>query len=140
MRKRLVVAHYKEDLNWLNRINQDVVKFIYHKDTNLTDYREKLQVTENEFQLCNVGRESHTYLKHIIDNYDDLYEIWDYWKKDPQMGHVIWCIKRRNELPQKPMYDYIMEQGIWDLDSMGLEPNYYDAMLKEHNESKNNPD
>ena len=75
MRKRLVVAHYKEDLNWLNRINQDVVKFIYHKDTNLTDYREKLQVTENEFQLCNVGRESHTYLYHIIENFDKLSNI-----------------------------------------------------------------
>ena len=72
--------------------------------------------------------------------YKDLYEIWEYWKKDPDLGHWVWCIKKRNELPQKPVYDYIMKKGIWDLDSMGLEPNYYDAMLKEHNESKNNPD
>lgn len=67
-------------------------------------------------------------------NYDELYELWDYWKKDPALGHWIWCIKKRNELPQKPVYDYIMKQGIWDLDSMGLEPNYYDEMLRKDNE------
>ena len=67
--------------------------------------------------------------------FKDLYELWHYWKKDPELGHWVWCIKKRNELPQKPVYDYIMKRGIWDLDSMGLEPNYYDAMLKEHNET-----
>lgn len=68
-------------------------------------------------------------------SYRDLYEIWDYWKKDPELGHWVWCIKKRNEMPQKPVYDYIMQRGIWDLDSMGLEPNYYDAMLRKDNET-----
>lgn len=75
MRKRLTVAHYKEDLNWLSKINSDIKIYIYHKEDNQLNYDEKIVVNENEFILRNVGREAHTYIKHIIDNYDDLYDL-----------------------------------------------------------------
>ena len=51
---------------------------------------------------------------------ENLYKMWI---KDPAWGTAVWCIKKRNKLPQKPVYDYIQKAGIWDLDSMKLELN-----------------
>lgn len=62
--------------------------------------------------------------------YNDLEDVFDHWKKDPIWGSSIWCIKKRNEMPQKPVYDDIMKSGIWNLDEMGLEPNRYDSYLE----------
>ena len=39
-------------------------------------------------------------------------------------------------LPQKPVYDIIMKKGIWNLDEMGLEENFYDRYTKENFASK----
>jgi hypothetical protein len=53
----------------------------------------------------------------------DLHEMWEHYKKDPDWGIAVWCIKRRKMMPQKPVYDYIKAAGIWDLDAMDLEKN-----------------
>lgn len=63
--------------------------------------------------------------------YKELPDLWEHYKQDPLWGCDVWCIKKRNELPQKPVYKDIMSKGIWDLDSMGLEPNYYDNRSRE---------
>lgn len=55
--------------------------------------------------------------------YNELQELWEYFKKDPIWGCTVWCIVKRNMMPQKPVYDVIMASGIWDLDSMNLDPN-----------------
>ncbi len=59
----IVVARYNEDLEWL----KDYKSFstIYNKG----------EYIDNAIRLPNVGRESHTYLYHIIKNYDNLAEI-----------------------------------------------------------------
>jgi hypothetical protein len=57
----IVVARYNEPLEWTN---QFLNKIIYNKGS-LTD-------NFNESLLDNVGREGHTYYKHIYDNYDNL--------------------------------------------------------------------
>jgi hypothetical protein len=75
MKKRVCVAHYNEDLDWLKKINNDIDIFVYHKKDNNLDYNQKVILDKNNFELRNVGRESHTYLKHIIDNYDNLCNI-----------------------------------------------------------------
>jgi hypothetical protein len=58
--------------------------------------------------------------------YDEIENLYEHWVKDPSWGSAVWCIKRRNELPQKPVYDMIMEEGIWDLDKLNLDKNKYD--------------
>lgn len=74
--KRLVVSHYEANLDWLNSINGDVEVFIYHKKHyNNLNYCEKVELDNNNFLLPNTGRESHTYLKHIIDNYDNICDL-----------------------------------------------------------------
>ena len=62
---QIVVARYNEDISWLLPFRE--VTIIYNKGDN--------NVLINKFtaiQLENVGRESHTYLYHIIKNYDNL--------------------------------------------------------------------
>jgi hypothetical protein len=58
----IVVARYNEDLTWTKQFSNVI---IYNKGDPLTD-------DFNEISLNNVGREGHTYYKHIYDNYDAL--------------------------------------------------------------------
>ena len=60
----IVVARYNENIEWTKQFSNVL---IYNKGDPITD-----DVTE--IFLNNVGRESHTYYKHIYDNYDNLAE------------------------------------------------------------------
>lgn len=58
----IVVARYNEDITWTKPFSNVI---IYNKGLPLPyDFNEKC--------LMNVGREGHTYYKHIYDNYDNL--------------------------------------------------------------------
>ena len=59
---QIVVARYNEDVEWTRRYPNVI---IYNKG-------EKLEGFDNVVELPNVGREGHTYYKHITDNYDNL--------------------------------------------------------------------
>ena len=60
--------------------------------------------------------------------YEDLESVYDHWDKDPHWGPAVWCIKKRNLMPQAAVYLMIKEQGIWDLDSMGLDSNSFNLI------------
>ena len=62
MNLSIVVARYNEDLEWTTQFSNVI---IYNKGTQLSD-------DFNQTCLNNVGREGHTYYKHICDNYDNL--------------------------------------------------------------------
>ena len=57
----LVVARYLEDVSWLNNIPPQITARVYDKSPS--------------GNLPNVGREAHTYLHHICENYDDLADL-----------------------------------------------------------------
>ncbi len=62
---QIVIARYNEDIRWLLPFKD--ITIIYNKGNH--------DIILNKFQtiyLENVGRESHTYLYHIINNYDNL--------------------------------------------------------------------
>jgi UDP-galactopyranose mutase len=60
----IVIARYNENVDWLN--DYKFMSTIYNKgDDNI----------EGSITLPNIGRESHTYLYHIINNYDKLANI-----------------------------------------------------------------
>jgi len=63
----LVVAYYNEDINWININDFDKIK-IYDKGNNLDNKFETIK-------LENIGRETHTYIYHIIENYDNLSDL-----------------------------------------------------------------
>lgn len=58
----IVVARYNENIEWTKQFPNVI---IYNKEKKLDD-------GYNEILLSNVGREGHTYYKHIYDNYDNL--------------------------------------------------------------------
>jgi hypothetical protein len=58
----IVVARYNENLEWTKQFSNVIV---YNKGSSLTN-------DFNQILLNNVGREGHTYYKHIYDNYDNL--------------------------------------------------------------------
>jgi len=60
----IVVARYKEDLDWLLPYNDCVI--VYNKGPNdVTGFNTIIK-------LKNIGREGHTYLDHIIKNYNKI--------------------------------------------------------------------
>ena len=65
---QLVVARYNEDIQWLLPF-KDIV-YLYNKGNNIHPSLDSFKT----IALPNVGRESHTYLTHIVDNYDNLAE------------------------------------------------------------------
>lgn len=70
----LVIARYNEDISWLSKVKNMKIT-IYNKgvdDLNL-----------NNIKLPNIGRESHTYLTHIINNYDNLADTTIFCQGDP---------------------------------------------------------
>jgi hypothetical protein len=61
MRYEMVICRYNEDLSWIRSI--DITYSIYNKGEDI----------EFDCIKCpNVGRESETYLRHIIEKYEDL--------------------------------------------------------------------
>jgi hypothetical protein len=67
----IVISRYNEDLQWLNDEQFDKYQYtVYNKGVN--DNYVKSNNFKNEVKLDNVGRETHSYLTHIITNYDNL--------------------------------------------------------------------
>jgi len=65
----IVVAHYKEPLQWLEPFKEHVV--VYHKNPDGC----VTHTFKKEIPLPNIGRESHTFLYHIVHNYDRLPDV-----------------------------------------------------------------
>lgn len=63
MTKHLIVAKFQENTDWTKQI-KDFDIFIYNKGKGKAGIK-----------LENVGREAHTYLHHIIENYDTLADV-----------------------------------------------------------------
>jgi len=69
MKFDLVVAQYKENLDWIREIDRSLLEniFVYTK----SDRSEDVPATKR-FYLANVGRESHTYISHVVNNWDAI--------------------------------------------------------------------
>lgn len=64
MKYQIVVARYDEDISYLYLFKDNIV--VYNKGN------DDIPTHFNTLKLPNIGRESHTYLYHIITNYDNL--------------------------------------------------------------------
>lgn len=70
----IVIARYKENLDWVFKIPEEYKIIIYNKGGNSEELNYLLKNNKNIIirELENIGRESHTYLTHIINNYKNL--------------------------------------------------------------------
>lgn len=70
----VVIARYKESLDWVNLFDvsksPNVKFFIYNK----SDEPFEVSKPYTYKSLPNIGREAHTFLHHIVHNYDNLAE------------------------------------------------------------------
>ena len=71
----MIIARYNEDLSWLELVPKDIKITIYNKG--------KDDISYPFIQLPNIGRESHTYMYHIVNNYDNLADMTIFCQGDP---------------------------------------------------------
>lgn len=69
----IVLAHYNEDIGWINKAPYNQFKVICYNKGENKDL--KIDNLKSMVYLPNTGRESHTYLYHIINNYDNLANV-----------------------------------------------------------------
>jgi hypothetical protein len=95
---RIVVSRYNENLNWLNRKCKTCEITVYNKGhTELNLF--------NSINLPNVGRESHTYLYHIIDNYDKLEDLTIFCQGSTNTHHLKkYCFEQIINNPNDTMF------------------------------------
>jgi hypothetical protein len=81
MKTDIIVARYNENVEWLNSLNSKAQIFLYNKG----------QHSDDSIQLPNIGREAHTYIHHIISNYNNLsdYNIFCQGDPFPHCGNFI---------------------------------------------------
>ncbi|XP_038053576.1 uncharacterized protein LOC119726025 [Patiria miniata] len=92
----IVISHYNEKLDWMKPLANH--SHVYHKGK---DKGPPFDVYKWE-KLLNVGREAHTYLHHIIHNYDKLADITVFLQgTDPGREHRRWCFSSAMEFVQR---------------------------------------
>ena len=69
MKTRLIISRFKENLDWLAEF-KNLNILIYNKGNEI-----KKNNLENIINIKNVGRESHTWIYHIVNNYFELDDI-----------------------------------------------------------------
>jgi hypothetical protein len=87
MARHVVVAHYNEDLEWLHEIHSHCPQahiFVYTKadPQNIPD-ASTLPPMAQLIRLPNVGRESHTYIHHVLEHYETLPDFTFFTQADP---------------------------------------------------------
>ena len=98
----IIVSRYNEDLEWMNEYPFNQFKYIiYNKGTN---YNFNKKYIKEIININNVGRESHTYLYHIITNYNNLAKIniffpgsLDIERKNYKSKYLLNLIKKNNK-------------------------------------------
>lgn len=84
MKYEIVIACFREDLAWIESIPSDIKITIYRKDPDHNPYQNLNKKIEfEEFFLPNIGRETDTYLHHIINNYNNLNDYIIFTQGDP---------------------------------------------------------
>ena len=73
MQYKIVIARYNENLSWLKKKVFHYPYVVYNKGQNSDFYKSDMFV--KEIKLKNVGRETHSYFTHIVNNYDALDDL-----------------------------------------------------------------
>ncbi len=98
----IVVAHYKEDLGWLESIDGHNV-IVYDKNPDEVS----VFPGATHIRLPNRGRESHTYLRYIVDNYYSLPDYVCFLQGDP-IPHLAMSVQELSDkLHDMGEYEYM---------------------------------
>lgn len=103
----IVVARYNENLDWLKLLPKNFKITVYNKGLDDIDVP--------SIKLPNVGRESHTYLQHIISNYDNLSDKTIFCQGDSIFHNpdFIELVKNYKDFePVQPLASYFWKEGV----------------------------
>ena len=106
MSYEIVIARYNEDLSWLKKIPKSIKITIYNKGKDDIEYP--------FIKLPNIGRESHTYLYHIIQNYDILADNTIFCQGDSifhSPGFIDLLKNRKSFQPVQPLSAFYWPEG-----------------------------
>jgi len=126
---QIIISRYNEDLEWLKEepFNQYPV-IVYNKGPN-QDFYHAPNITQI-IPVKNVGRCDHTYLYHIIENYDNLADITIFLPGSTQIDYkmikarlqITECLKHNNTVfvncnyhengVHKELYDFQLDDWI----------------------------
>lgn len=84
----IIVSHYNENLKWISNLTTYNNFYLYSKGT----------VYQEHIKLKNIGRESHTYFYHIVNNYDNLSD-WSFFVQGNPFDHEKRMIDIINNFP-----------------------------------------
>ena len=65
----VIISRYNENLDWIKEINKEFDITVYNKGKKI-----EIEDKYNLIEIKNVGRESHTWLYHIYENYENIAE------------------------------------------------------------------
>ena len=105
-KKQLVISRYEENIDWIENVavNFDEI-IVYNKGkSSFNKKSEKIK----EQKLPNIGRESHSFLHHIIQNYDNInkYAYLVFSQSDPfdHCSRFMELVNNRDNYSSKPFY------------------------------------
>lgn len=113
----IIVAKYKEDISWISRFKNCTV-IVYDKSGEENMYN----------SLPNIGRESHTYLTYIIENYNNLPNYICFLQGDPEV-HLTYGLEHIDNMYFDDINFFPLCQEF-DCDLNGL-PQHKDLQIKE---------
>lgn len=87
LNKKLIVAHYRETLDWLDNLHGTISIQVYDKGLQGCGGPRAVSGKINYTTLPNVGREPHTYFHYIVENYDSLPDVAIFSQGDPH-AHI----------------------------------------------------
>lgn len=111
MNVSIIVNYFnsKEFLDLTNAIDESVSILVYNKSNiPLTD----LKINHKEIISENIGREGHTYLTYIIDNYDTLSDI-NVFIQDDSYNHLFSVDYFKNNFEQNKHSDFYQFPCSW---------------------------
>lgn len=108
----IVIARYNKDISWSDMYKS--IRTVYeksHNDSISNSYSDSVVA----ITLPNVGRESHTYLHHIVTNYDDLADITIFTQDGPPIsGTDAWKFGGGHVLNNFTFHDLVLsEDGLF---------------------------
>jgi hypothetical protein len=113
---KVVVARYQENVDWTNGLTDCI---IYNKGSIPPNSKHP------SVQLSNVGREGHTYLYHIITNYDNLDDHTCFLQGQP-FDHTPDLERRFQLFQSNPVSFYLLSRNIYFIN---LSYDYTDVSL-----------
>lgn len=135
----IVVARYNEDISWLP--SGDPYVKVYNKGTDRASALDKNTFLDKHscLDLENIGRESHTYLTYIVDNYNSLPDVVFFTQGSPDHtgGHPIEYFtgisgncSENYHVTKGPYYDFD-ENGHLNWETLSPSPfNFHDWFSK----------